>query len=188
MEFTARGIRLEERSGGHFKFYVAIQAGNYAVFHWGRIGTSGQASITHYADVDSAYEAVARKVGTKASKGYEPEPDAAGQSWTTFTVTDDDVEWAAAKRDPKRISVLFARARTSHSPVASDNVAAVYREFTTQASRILRTEGDFTSMLAEWEGLKETWEQIEKGHAEAVAAMEMTNRKVGQAIMRGSLT
>ena len=73
---------LENRAGGHDKFYRVVEVfnretgGHIAVLNWGRIGTFGQTSVKDDWDRSQAYAQVRSKID---QRGYDESADPRGQ-------------------------------------------------------------------------------------------------------------
>lgn len=188
-QIKARGWYLEHHDGGHFKFYtVIITETGVLVTHYGRIGTTGQASIDQLSP-NTAQSNGIRKVHEKVSKGYEYKHED-----VTFALDDRDIQGALGvgreKPDPKRLTMLFDRAcRDPKFTGEKDSVLGVYDIFIAKAEGIMdRTAThSFESVMNDFEELKVAWTEIGERHDRAGTTIDLTSKMVAQALMSGKL-
>jgi outer membrane protein assembly factor BamB/predicted DNA-binding WGR domain protein len=65
-------LELSEEGGSSHKFYEVVVNGAEVAIRFGRIGDTGQAKVTKFADVSKAQVEAQKKINEKLKKGYEP--------------------------------------------------------------------------------------------------------------------
>lgn len=161
---------LTYQGGGSNKFYeVLISDDGTCVLHWGRIGTSGQSSVTTMPTYDEAHDLGMRQVYAKKSKGYSQ------QSASKFVVEREHLRWAK-DGNPAHLflEVNNARRDGQYSGV-KDAVLTHYTDLAEKAQALMnRAErGDLVEVSDEYEALEQAWEAIQDKHAEIEVAMSL---------------
>src|SRR5258706_11750212 len=64
-------LELSEDSGSSHKFYEVVVNGLEIAIRFGRIGDTGQAKVTEFADAAKAQAEAQKKINEKLKKGYE---------------------------------------------------------------------------------------------------------------------
>lgn len=182
---ASRGWYLENHNGNHFKFYTVILAGEVLVFHWGRIGTSGQAKISVLPEPQARRDAL-RQVASKMSGGYEVLHED-----VSFTLDERDITRAVERPDPKSLTLMFDRALRDPA-FAGDSVVEAYDAFLAKAERLMSSAASpnskFETVWNDHEDMKKAWAEIEDKHSLAQTTLNMVTGMLSQALMSGSLS
>lgn len=187
-QIPVRGWYLENRNGNHFKFYTALVTDTgVVVYHWGRIGTSGQATIDQLTP-SQAKTAAIKKVHSKIAGGYEFETED-----LAFMLDERDINRACERPDPKSLTLLFDRAKRDPKFTGEkDTVVAAYDTFLGNAQRLMDAASNplthFDTVVNDFEELKAAWTEIEDKHSLAATTLSMTSKMLTQSLISGKLS
>jgi predicted DNA-binding WGR domain protein len=154
---------LTFRDGRSNKYYeVLITEDGTTVLHWGRMHTAGQSSVSVMSNYEDAHDIAMRQVYAKKSKGYNQ--DRADK----FVIDSELVRYAKEGNTVPLFNAINEARREGKFTGMKDAVLTHYKDLADQAQSLMnRADGmDFEQVEAEFDELKQVWEEIQDKHAE----------------------
>lgn len=170
---------LENKQDTHYKFYAtyACSSGD-VIFHWGRIGTDGQSQfhhVTHGVD-----EVASKKAYQKAgNRGYS-----FVEQGFRFEIEENTLLAAIKAQDPTVLARAASKAKNKGVTDAQEGMVAEYEQLIDRMNGFLARlqTGSFLDVLDEFQAIDTTWKQVVDAHEMAATTLDLTKRKLMEAL------
>lgn len=182
LAITSWILHFRDAGSNSNKFYeVYVGENGLCVLRWGRIGSTGQSSVTRYSSYDEARDHGLKQVFAKKAKGYVTQ-----YSDMKFMVDADIVDHTQMASDPAGLVNAFRDSLSKGQfDGAKEAVLKHYADFADQAQRLMDRAGrqSLDEVIGEYEQLESVWDEINDKHSEIEAVMSIAKQTMAQKLM-----